>query len=540
MSGDGSEGVSEGAPVRRGVRGGRAARRAARSGGESLNGASHYGEAAWNFTTYEMGSEEVLAQLEYNADTILEEVGVDFRDPEDEREPGSADPHDLFREAGCEIGVGDESDRVRFPRGLARKIIQESAPSEFMHHARNSANSVIIGGRRTVFSPVYGPPFIRDLEGNRRYAMLEDFENLVKLIYMSPALHYSGGTVCEPTDVPVNKRHLDMLYAHARYSDKPFMGSVTHWSRARDSVAMAERLFGAEFVEKNTVLTALINVNSPLVYDATMLGALKVYAERGQGVQIAPFVLAGAMAPCTAAGCISQILAEAQAGMSLCQLIRPGSPVIFGSFVSSMSMQSGAPTMGTPEPSLIMAHLAQLARRLGVPFRTGGALTASKVADMQAAYESAATLWVSLMSGINLLQHAAGWLEGGLSFSYEKLLMDCDQISAMHRLFRGLDMSENGQAMETLLKNPPGQHHLGTDHTQNNFKEAFWISQLSDNNSFEQWSSEGALDATARANGLARSMLLRYEAPPIDVAVDESLRDFMAQRKSSMADAWSA
>ena len=518
------------------ARGGRAARRAARSAGAALNGASHYGEAAWNFPTYEMGSDETLSRLEHNADSILETVGVDFHDSEAEREPGSPSPHELFRDAGCEI----ENPRVRFPRGLARKIIRDNAPAEFTHHARNPANSVVIGGRRTVFSPVYGPPFIRDLEGERRYAQLADFENLVKLIYMSPALHYSGGTVCEPTDIPVNKRHLDMVYAHARYSDKPFMGSVTHWSRARDSVAMAELLFGKDFVDKNTVLTALINVNSPLVYDATMLGALKVYAERGQGVQVAPFVLAGAMGPCTAAGCIAQILAEAMAGMSLCQLIRPGAPVIFGSFVSSMSMQSGAPTMGTPEPTLIMAHLAQLARRLGVPFRTGGALTASKLPDMQASYESAATLWVSVMSGINLLQHAAGWLEGGLSFSYEKLLMDCDQISGMHRLFRGLDMSENGQAMEVLLENPPGQHHLGTEHTQRNFKDAFWTSVLSDNNSFEQWSSEGSLDVTARANVLARRMLGEYEAPVLDGGVDESLRAFMDRRKSEMPDAWSA
>ena len=230
---------------------------------------------------------------------------------------------------------------------------------------------------------------------------------------MSPMLQYSGGTVCEPTDVPVNKRHLDMIHAHARLGDKSFMGSVTHWSRARDSIAMAEVLFGKQFVEENTVILGLVNVNSPLVFDATMLGALKAYAGRGQAVQIAPFVLSGAMGPCTPAGCVAQILAEAMAGMALCQLVRPGAPVVFGAFLSSISMQSGAPTFGTPEPVVATAVLAQLARRLRVPFRSGGALTASKTHDAQAAYESAVALWLSAVCGVNLLQHSAGWLEGG-------------------------------------------------------------------------------------------------------------------------------
>ena len=519
---------------RRSKRGGSAARRAARSEGGNTSGSS-MGEAAWMFKLHEMGDEETLAQLEENADTILQEVGVDFRD-DDDVEPDSPNPLTLFKQAGCDI----KDYRVRFPRGLARKIIQDNAPREYTQHARNSANNVIIGGRRTVFAPVYGPPFIVDLDGERRYTLLEDFQNLVKMNYMTKPFQHAGGTVCEPTDIPVNKRHLDMLYAHMRFSDKPYMGSVTHWSRAHDSVKMSKILFGDDFVDNNTVMTSLINVNSPLVYDSTMLGALKVYAQTNQACLITPFVLSGAMAPCTIAGSAAQILAEAMAGMALVQLIRPGAPVIFGSFVTSMSMQSGAPTFGTPEPAIMMNYLAHLSRRLGVPFRTGGAQTASKIADAQAAYESNALLWSCLPAGVNFLLHSGGWLEGGLSFSYEKFLMDAEQISSWHSWFKGLDMSDNGQAMDTLLANPPGQHHLGTEHTQRNFQTAFWSNPLADNNSFEQWKSEGSSSATERANKLAREKLASYEAPPLDEGKDEELKAYIAERKGSMADAWSS
>ena len=224
----------------------------------------------------------------------------------------------------------------------------------------------------TVFAPAYGSPFVRDLDNGRRYGTIEDFRNFVKLTYMTPFLHHSGGTVCEPVDLPVNKRHYDMVYAHMRYSDKAFMGSVTHPSRAEDTVAMARILFGADFLESNTVIVSLANANSPMVWDSTMLGAAKAYAEANQAVLITPFILAGAMSPATVVGAATQTLAEALAGMAFCQLVRPGAPVIFGSFASSMSMQSGAPTFGTPEPALMLYVMAALARRLGVPFRSGG------------------------------------------------------------------------------------------------------------------------------------------------------------------------
>jgi trimethylamine--corrinoid protein Co-methyltransferase len=326
-----------------------------------------------------------------------------------------------------------------------------------------------------------------------------------------------------------------------RYSDKPFMGSVTHPLRAEDSVEMAKILFGADYIDAatgkpKTVITSLINANSPLTWDATMLGALKVYARHNQANLTTPFILAGAMAPTTIAGACTVTLAEALSGMALVQLINPGAPVIFGSFASSISMQSGAPTFGTPEPSLVLYTMAALARRLGVPFRSGGALCASKLADAQAAYESANTMVPTVLAGANFVLHVAGWLEGGLTIGYEKFVMDLDQAGMMHSFLAGVDLSENGQALDAIREVGPGKHFLGCAHTQANFETAFFRSALADNNSVEQWEAEGSQDMAQRANTLWKKMLREYEPPPIDPAVDEALLDFMARRKASFPD----
>jgi trimethylamine--corrinoid protein Co-methyltransferase len=471
----------------------------------------------------ELVGEEGLALLERNADTILEEVGVEVRDY----------PSALkrFADAGADV----DGTRVRFPRGMCRAIVQASAPAVYTQHARNPANDVQVGGDATVFAPNYGSPFVHDLERGRRYATLDDFQNFVKLAYMSPHLHHSGGTVCEPVDVPVSKRHLDMVYAHLRYSDKPFMGSVTAGERAADSVELARIAFGGDLAGR-TVMTSLINASSPLVWDATMLAAAEVYAEHNQATIITPFILAGAMAPATSAGVVAQTLAEALAGMTFVQLVRPGAPVVFGSFASSMSMQSGAPTFGTPEPALVLYAVAALARRLGVPFRSGGCLTASKLPDAQAAYESASTLLPTMMAGTNFVLHAAGWLEGGLSIGYEKFVLDADQLGMMATFVAGLDLSDNGQALDAIRDNPPGQHFLGTAHTLANFETAFYRSETADNSSYEQWLEEGGLDAAQRASRVWRARLDAYEPPPLDDAIDAELREFVDRRKSELPD----
>jgi trimethylamine--corrinoid protein Co-methyltransferase len=472
---------------------------------------------------FEILGEEALSTIEHTADTVLEEVGIEIRDyPE-------ALP--MFQRAGAVV----DGTRVRFPRGMCREIVGTNAPSSYVQHARNPDNNVVIGGNHTVFAPNYGSPFVHDLDHGRRYATLADFQNFVKLTYSSPWLHHSGGTVCEPVDVPVSKRHLDMVYSHLKYSDKPFMGSVTAGERAADSVELARIGFGGDLQDR-TVMTSLINASSPLVWDGTMLAAAQVYAQHNQASIITPFILAGAMAPSTSAGVAVQTLAEALAGMTFTQIVRPGAPVVFGSFASSMSMQTGAPTFGTPEPALVLYTVAALARRLGVPFRSGGSLTASKLPDAQAAYESANTLQPTVLGGVNFVLHSAGWLEGGLAIGYEKFILDCDQLGMMHTFARGLDASENGLALDALRANPPGNHFLGTAHTLANFETAFYRSDTADNASFEQWSEEGGLDAAQRANALWKRRLAEYEAPALDSAVDEELLEFIARRKADLPD----
>jgi len=472
---------------------------------------------------FDVLNEEALELIEHNAETVLEEIGIEFR----EFKPALT----LLKDAGAEV----DGERVRFPRGLCRQLLA-TAPSEYTQHARNPERSTIIGGNRTVLAPAYGPPFIRNLNEGRRYATIEDFQNFVKLTYMSPGLHHSGGTICEPVDIPVNKRHLDMVYSHIKYSDKPFMGSVTAPERAEDTLSLVRILFGEDFIQEKTVLTSLINANSPMTFDATMLGAATVYAENNQATMISPFILSGAMSPVSVTGTLTQILAEAMAGMSYIQCVRPGAPVIFGTFASALSMQSGAPTFGGPEPSLVIYGASQLARKLNLPFRSGGGLCASKIADAQAAYEAANTLQTSALAGVNFMLHTAGWLEGGLTMGYEKFIMDADQGNMIAILLEGIDTSENGQAMDALREIGPGQHFLGAAHTQANFETAFYRSSIADNNSFEQWEEEGSEDASQRASKIWQQMLNDYEAPTIDPGLDEALCDFISRRKSEFPD----
>ena len=362
-----------------------------------------------NIPNFEILNEEALQIIEYNAETVLEEIGVNFVENEAALQ--------RWRDAGADV----RGERVHIPRGLARQLCS-TAPKTFTQHARNPARNVEIGGRNLVLAPVYGPPFVRDAQGGRRYATLEDFRNFVKLGYMSKWLHHSGGTVCEPTDIPVNKRHLDMVLAHMTLSDKPFMGSVTAPERAVNSVDMAKILFGADFVDQNTVMTQLININSPMTFDGIMMGAMEVYAAANQACIVSPFIVGGAMAPVTVAGTLTQVLAEVLAGVAYNQLVRPGAPVIAGAFVTSIDMNSGAPTFGTPEASHITYGTGQLVRRLGLPYRSGGAFCGSKLPDAQAAYKSANSLNMALLAGVNFMLHACGWLEGGLVSALTKNL----------------------------------------------------------------------------------------------------------------------
>ena len=513
--------MAEAAARRRGRGGGGAARRAERSA-VSFETARYIER---NIPNFEVLTEEALQIIEHNAETVLEEIGVNFPD-----NPGALQ---RWRDAGASV----DGDRVRLPRGLARKLC-ETAPSRFTQHARNRERNVVIGGRNLVLAPVYGPPFVRDVAGGRRYATIEDFQKFVKLGYMSKWLHHSGGTVCEPTDVAVNKRHLDMLHAHMTLSDKPFMGSVTEPSRARDSVEMCEILFGKDFVAENTVMTSLININSPMTFDDVMMGALEVYAQAGQACIISPFIVGGAMAPVSVAGTLTQVLAEVLAGIAYSQLCRAGAPVILGAFVTSIDMNSGAPTFGTPEASHITYGVGQLARRLNLPYRSAGSFCGSKLPDAQAAYETANSLNMGLLAGVNFMLHACGWLEGGLVSSFEKFIMDADQLGALHHLAAGVQVDENAQALDAIREVGPGGHYLGCAHTQANFKSAFWKSDVLDYKPFETWQDEGARDTMELARLRVEKILGDYQQPALDPAVREGLDAYVATKKATEPDSF--
>ncbi len=508
--------------TRRRVRGGGGAARRAERKAVRIEAAKYIERKIPNL---EMLDEAALQIIEHNAATVLEEIGVNFVD--------NPEALEIWRKAGAMI----DGERVRIPRGLARKLC-ETAPSKFTQHARNPERNVEIGGDSLVLAPVYGPPFVRDAEGGRRYATMEDFTKFVKLGYMSKYLHHSGGTVCEPTDVPVNKRHLDMLLTHMLYSDKPFMGSVTEPSRAQDSVEMCEILFGKDFVQENTVMTSLINVNSPLTFDSIMMGALEIYARNNQACIISPFIVGGAMSPVSVMGTLTQVLAECLAGIAYSQLIRPGAPVIFGCFVTSIDMNSGAPTFGTPEATQILNGAGQLARHLNLPFRSGGGLCGSKLPDAQAAYETAHTHNAALYGGVNFMLHACGWLEGGLVASFEKFVMDADQLGILHRLAAGVPTDENAQAMGAIAEVGPGGHFLGCEHTQSNFKEAFWHTDLLDYKPFETWEEEGARDTVALATARVAKLLTDYQQPPLDPEIAKKLQAYVQARKDSMPDSF--
>ncbi len=467
---------------------------------------------------------EAIEIIEANAETLLEEIGVEFRrDPESLR---------LWREAGADV-IGE---RVRIPRGMARQLLR-TAPAEFTLHARNPAKTVRFGGDATVFSPVGGPPFVSDLDRGRRYGTLEDLHNFIKLAHMAPAIHFSGGCMVEPMDIPAGKRHLDVQYGFFRYSDQGCEATPETPGHALDAIRMAEIVFGEEYLREHTVMLGNINSNSPLTFDGRMLGSLRAFAAHNQGTIIVPAVLAGAMGPVTAAGCVAEILAETLAGMALTQLVRPGAPVIMGSFVGAVSMRTGSPTFGTPEATQMIFATAQLARRLGVPCRSGGSLCSSKIADAQAGYESANTLLPTLLAGVHLVTHAAGWLEGGLVAGYEKFVMDIDQLAMMQVLASGMDISDRGQALDALREVGPGGHFLGCAHTQANFETAFYQSSIADYSSFEQWSSEGSLTAEQRANRVWKRMLADYEDPGFDPSLDSALLDYMARRQAVLGDA---
>ncbi len=479
------------------------------------------GQITYTLPIHELLDAQGVQRVHAAAMRILGDYGVDFYDEE-------------CRTILAEHGATVKGLTVFFDEALVMKYVA-MAPPEFVQRARNPANDVIIGGNKVVFSPVYGPPFVQDLDGVRRDATLDDFRNFVKLAQMSPYMHHSGGTVVEPLDEPVSTRHLDMVLSHILYSDRPFMGSVTSGPNAADSVALAEIIFGAEAIREHPALISLINVSSPRRYDDRMLAALKVYARARQALLITPFILAGAMGPAAIGGSLVQVVAEALAGIVLVQMINPGCPVVFGSFFSTMSLQSGALTMGTPEAQLALYGAAQMARHYNLPFRSGGCFSSSKLPDAQAGYESVMSMLPTLQARTNFVLHAAGWLDNGLASGYAKFVLDCEILGMLHTWVKGIDLSDEALAFDALDEVPPGGHYLGTAHTMRHFRDAFYRAELFDYNSSEQWEIDGAQDAYTRATAKARQLLASYEAPPIDPEIEAALHAYVARRKAEIA-----
>ena len=448
---------------------------------------------------------------------ILEEVGVDFRDP-----VALAD----WRKAGARV----EGERVYLDRNLVMELIA-SIPSRITLHARNPERTVTLGEGRSIFVPMTGAPFIRDLDDVRRNGTLEDLGIFHKLSHMSPAIHSSAHVICEPMDVAVGHRHLWITYSSMKYSDKTFMGMSTSGENGEDVMEMVKILFGADFVEEHPVVTANINGNSPLVWDETMLGAMRAFTRHNQPVLCSPFVLGGANTPASTVPAVAQLNAEALSALAYTQVVRKGAPAIYGHYLSTVSMQSGAPMAGTPEISLMNFMIGQMARFYDVPWRTSNTLGGAKILDAQAGYESATTLMAVCLAGANYIWHSAGWNEGGLHCSMAKFVVDAEQCAMAYRMTEGPRWDDFEEALEAVRDIGPGGHYLGHPHTQENFQRAFFMPRLLDNNSYEQWLADGSLDTTERALQYTRNLLEEYEEPALDPATDEALRDYIARRE---------
>jgi trimethylamine--corrinoid protein Co-methyltransferase len=471
---------------------------------------------------YEILSEEAMDVLDRGWKRIVTELGVEFLLPE---------ALELFRAAGQKV----DGDNVKFdPEFLLEQAAK--APRAFDVQARNPERTAHIGGDNMVFSAVYGPPFVR--EGDvRRDATMNDFENFVKLAHSFDELDSPGGTIVEPNDTPLDSRHLDMVYALQTLSDKPYMGSVTSGPNALDTIAMGEILFGGrDALERSPVSISLINCNSPLRWDDRMLGAMLEYNRANQAVVITPFLLMGAMSPVSIPATLVQQIAEALTGIALAQLVRPGCPVVFGSFLSNTDMQSGSPSFGTPESAIGLLCTGQIARSFGLPWRSGGGLTASQTADAQSAYEALMTLLPTFLAGANFVMHSAGWLEGGLVSSYEKFIVDIELLRMLRHEFTPLEIDEASLAFGAHEEVGSGGHFLGAVHTLERFRECFYRPLLSSTENFDRWSRNGGQDAAERASHIWRDTLERYEAPPLDDGVRDALRDYVTRRRAELGD----
>jgi len=469
---------------------------------------------------YEILSQESMATLTLGWRRIVSEIGIEFMSPW---------AIDLLRDAGQTV----EGENVKFdPDWILKQVAL--APGEFNLRARNPKNNVHIGGNSMVFGGVYGPPFVR--EGDvRRDATFNDYENFCKLAQSFDALDSVGGVVCEPNDLSLDSRHLDMAYAAATLTDKFFMGNVVTAQNAKDVIRVAEIIHGGRVaIEETPALISLINCNSPLRWDDRMLDSLREYVLAGQPVVVTPFLLMGAMSPVTIPATLAQQIAEALTGIALAQTLRPGCPIVFGSFLSNIDMQSGSPQFGTPESGIGLLCTGQIARSFNLPFRGGGGLNSSQTVDAQSAYQTMMTMMPTFLSGTNWVMHTAGWLEGGLVSCYEKFVMDIEILQSLMTEFTPLEFNIDSLAFDAHLEVGHGGHFLGAAHTMERFRDCFYRPFLTNSDNYERWTRLGARDTKARASEIYKKKLEEYVAPDMDARMRQELDEFVAMRKSQL------
>jgi trimethylamine---corrinoid protein Co-methyltransferase len=471
---------------------------------------------------YEILSEDAMAKLDAGWRRLVSEVGVEF---------DSDRALELFRQAGQKV----EGQCVYLDPDFMLEQVAK-APHEFDVQARNPEHSIHIGGDHMAFASVYGPPFVREGD-TRRDATMQDFERFAMLSQSFEELDSAGGTIVEPNDRPLDSRHLDMVFALQTLTDKPYMGSVTSGPNAADTIRMTEMLLGGrESIEATPGVISLINVNSPLRYDDRMLASMFEYVRAGQPVVITPFLLMGAMSPVTVPATLVQQMAEGLAGIALAQLLRPGSPVIFGSFLSNTDMQSGSPSFGTPESAIGLLCTGQIARHFGLPWRSGGGFTSSQTVDAQASYEAMMTMLPTFLAGTNWVMHSAGWLESGLVSCYEKFVVDIEILRMLKEEFTPLEIDEASLAFDAHTEVGAGGHFLGAAHTLERFRDCFYRPLLSSTENFERWKRLGERDTTTRAGEIWRAKIEEYEPPAIDPAVREQLAEYVTRRRAELGD----
>jgi trimethylamine---corrinoid protein Co-methyltransferase len=471
---------------------------------------------------YEILSQDAIETLDRGWRRIVSEIGVEFILPE---------AVEVFAKAGQKV----DGDNVKLDPDFVLEQVAK-APHEFDVQARNPEHSIHIGGDHMAFASVYGPPFVRE-GAVRRDATMEDFERFAMLSQSFEELDSAGGTIVEPNDRPLDSRHLDMVFALQTLTDKPYMGSVTSGPNAADTVRMTEMLLGGrESIEQTPGVISLINVNSPLRFDDRMLAAMFEYVRAGQPVVITPFLLMGAMSPVSIPASLVQQMAEGLAGIALAQLLRPGAPVIFGSFLSNTDMQSGSPSFGTPESAIGLLCTGQIARHFGLPWRSGGGFTSSQTVDAQASYEAMMTMLPTFLAGTNWVMHSAGWLESGLVSCYEKFVVDIEILRMLKEEFTPLEINEESLAFGAHTEVGAGGHFLGAEHTLERFRDCFYRPLLSSTENFERWKRLGERDANARAGEIWRAKIEAYEPPPIDPGVREQLAEYVTRRRTELGD----